>query len=40
MIQIKSEIMTNVNVSVKKVIHVKKTMFGILLYVVGKMVNI
>ena len=39
-IQIKSGIMINVNASAKKVIYVKKIIFGILLCVVAKMVNI
>ena len=39
-IQIKNGIMTNLDVSVKNIIYVKKTVFGILLHVVAKMVNI
>ena len=39
-IQIKSGIMINVDVSVKYIIYVKKIVFGILLPVVAKMVNI
>ena len=39
-IQIKSGIMINVNVSVKNIIYVKKILFGILLHVISKMVNI
>ena len=38
--QIKNGIMINVDVSVKNMIYVKKIIFGILLYVVVKMVNI
>ena len=37
--QIKSGIMINIGVSIKNVIHVKN-IFGILLYVVVKMINI
>ena len=39
-IQIRSEIMINVDGSVKNIMYVKKNIFGILLHVVGKMVNI
>ena len=39
-IQIKSEITINVNVSVKNIIYVKKIITGILLHVVEKVVNI
>ena len=39
-IQIKGRIMINVDVSVKNIIYVKNITFGILLHVVGKMVNI
>ena len=39
-IQIKSGIKINVYVRVKNVIYVKKIIFGILLHVVAKMVNI
>ena len=39
-IQIIGEITINVNVSVKTVIYVKKTIFGIILHVVVKMENI
>ena len=39
-IQIKSGIIINVYVRVKNVIYVKKIIFGILLHVVAKMVNI
>ena len=39
-IQIKSGIIINVDVSIKNIIHVKKNIFGILLHVVAKMVNI
>ena len=39
-IQIKSGISINVDVSIKNIIHVKKNIFGILLHVVAKMVNI
>ena len=39
-IQITGEITINVDVSVKKIMHVKKVMFGILLNVIMKMVNI
>ena len=39
-IQIKSEITINVNGSAKNIIYVKKIIFGILLHVVAKMVNI
>ena len=38
--QIKSEIMINVDMSVKNIIHVRKIIFEILLHVVAKMVNI
>ena len=40
LIQVNVGIMTNVNVSVKNVMYVKKIIFGILLHVVGKMENI
>ena len=40
LIQIKSGIMINVNVSVKNLIYVKKIIFGILLHVAAKIVNI
>ena len=39
-ILIKSEIMINVNVSVRNTIYVKRIIFGILLHVVVKMENI
>ena len=39
-IQINAGIATNVDVSVKNVMHVEKNIFGILLYVVVKMENI
>ena len=39
-IQIKSGIMIDVDVSVKIIIYMKKIIFGILLHVVAKMVNI
>ena len=39
-IQINGGIMINVDVSVKKVVYVKKIMFGILLHVIVKMENI
>ena len=39
-IHIKSGIMINVDVSVKNIIYVKKVIFGILLHVVVKTVNI
>ena len=39
-IQIKSGIAINVDVSVKNIIYVNKIIFGILLHVVAKMVNI
>ena len=39
-IQIKGGIMINVDASVKSIIYVKKFIFGILLHVVAKMVNI
>ena len=39
-IQIKSEIMINVDASVKNIIYMKKVIFGTLLHVVAKMVNI
>ena len=39
-IQIKSGIIINVDVSIKNIIHVKENIFGILLHVVAKMVNI
>ena len=38
--QINSGITTNVDVSVKNVMYVEKIMFGILLYVAEKMINI
>ena len=40
LIQIKSGIMINVDGSVKNIIYVKKIIFGTLLHVVVKMVNI
>ena len=39
-IQIKSGITINADVSVKNIIYVKKVIFGIILFVVAKMVNI
>ena len=39
-IQTKNRIMINVNVSVKNIIYVKNIIFGILLHVAVKMVNI
>ena len=39
-IQIQSEIMANVDASVKNIIYVNKIIFGILLHVVAKIVNI
>ena len=39
-IQIKSRIMINVDVSAKKTRYVKKITFGMLLHVIVKMVNI
>ena len=39
-IQIKSGITINVDMSVKNIIYVKKIIFGILLHAVAKMVNI
>ena len=39
-IQINGEIMINVNMSVKRIIHVKMVIFGILQHVVAKMLNI
>ena len=39
-IQIKNEIMINVDVSVTNIIYVEKMIFGILLHVVVKMINI
>ena len=39
-IQINGGIMINVDVSVKRVMYVKKIIFGVLLYVVVKMENI
>ena len=39
-IQINGGIMINVNVSVKNIMYVKKTMFGILLHVIVKMENV
>ena len=38
--QINSGITTNVDVNVKNVMYVEKIMFGILLYVAEKMINI
>ena len=38
--QIKSGMIINVDASVKNIIYVKETVFGILLHVVKKMVNI
>ena len=38
--QIKSRIMINVDASVKNIAYVKKIIFGILLHVVVKMVNV
>ena len=38
--QVNGGITTNVDVSVKKIIYVKKIMFGILLHVIVKMENI
>ena len=38
-IQIKSRIMTNIDVSVKNIVYVKKNIFGILLHVVEKKEN-
>ena len=40
LIQIKDVIMINADASVKNIIYVEKIVFGILLYVVVKMVNI
>ena len=40
MIQIKSEITVNMDVRIENIIYVKKIVFGILLHVVVKMVNI
>ena len=40
LIQINCGITINVNVSVKNIIYVKEIIFGILLHVVAKMVNI
>ena len=40
LIQIKSGIVINVDASVKNIIYVKKTMFGILLHVAAKMEKI
>ena len=40
LIQIKSEITINVYENTKNIIFVKKVIFGILLHVVAKMVNI
>ena len=39
-IQIKRGITINVDASVKNIIYVKKIVFGMLLHLVGKMVNI
>ena len=39
-IQINGGIMINVDVSVKRVMYVKKIIFGVLLYVVVKMKNV
>ena len=39
-IQVNGRIMTNVNVSVKNVMYVKKIMFGVLLHVIVTMENI
>ena len=39
-IQIKSEIMINVGMNAKNIIHVKKIILGIMLHVVVKMINI
>ena len=39
-IQIKNGIMKNVDVSVRNILYGEKIMFGILLYIVVKMVNI
>ena len=39
-IQNNGEITTNVDVSVENIMHVKKIIFGILLHVVAKMINI
>ena len=39
-IQIKSGITINVDASAKSIIYVKKVIFGILLHVVAKLVNI
>ena len=39
-IQINDGIRINVNVSIKNIIYVKRIIFGILLHVVAKMVNI
>ena len=39
-VQIKSGIRINVNVSAKNIIYIKKIIFGILLHVVAKIVNI
>ena len=39
-IQIKSEIIINVDVNIKNIIYVKKIIFAILLYIFVKMVNI
>ena len=39
-IQIKSEITINLDVSVKNIIHVKNIIFGILLHVVSETINI
>ena len=39
-IQVKSKITINGDASIKNIIHVKKIIFGFLLHVVEKMVNI
>ena len=39
-IQIKSGIIINIDASVKNIIYVKNIIFGILIHVVAKMVNI
>ena len=39
-IQIKNEVIINVDVSVTNIIYVEKMIFGILLHVVVKMINI
>ena len=40
LIQIKSKITINIDANVKNIIYVKKIIFGILRYVVAKLVNI